>query len=195
MRIGRRASFSEMKKYLTLLAALFAALMFFGCQKDEEAKNRDFQTPAIEPARTIAPKNVDEVKIDVPRLAGKPAEEFDRIFGKPEQVTPATAAKEIPGEYRLYKIEGNPKGLSVRFYKNKAVRFNLILEKPFASANDALHQAFNIDVKNIPPTIEKNEPLSYKWRGDFGGVRFATVYAKKDKPDGQFVMVHAETTQ
>ena len=184
-----------MERFIKFSLLIFALSIAFGCGKEESAHLAVNQKINPEPSNTpnIIPKIVS--RIDVPRLAGKSAEELDKIIGKPEKITPATARKEIPGEYRLYKIEGNPKGLSVRFYKDKAVRFNLILEKPFASAKDALLETFTIDVKNIPPTVDKAEPLSQKWQGEFGGVRFATVYAKKDTPNGQFVMVHAEIVQ
>jgi len=181
-----------MDKPLKFAALFYAASVFFGCQKAEESKISDAPVSTPEIVRTSTPKPESKAKIDVPQLAGKSPEELDKILGKPEKITPATVAKETPGEYRLYKTEGNPKGLSVRFYRGKAVRFNIILEKSFAAAKDALLETFNIDVKNIPPTIEKAEPLSQKWQGEFGGVRFTTVYAKKDKPNGQFVMVHAE---
>jgi hypothetical protein len=175
--------------YFTLF---LCALIFSGCQKTEEVK---ISNQPVTPVPSNTPNLITEnaVKADVPRLAGKTAAEIDKILGKPDKITPATIAREMPGEYRLYKIAGNPKGLSVRFYKGKAVRFNLILGNPFASAREALLETFNIDVKNSAPTVDKNEPLSEKWQGTFGGVRFATVYAKKDKQDGQFVMVHAET--
>lgn len=179
-----------MTKKLKFAAPFFVLPLLFGCQKAEDANN--FNQASLKPTETIVPKPESASRIDVPKLAGKTAEELDQVFGKPEKITPATVAKEMPGEYRLYKISGNSKGLSVRFYRGKAVRFNLILEKPFASAQDALRQTFNIDVKNAPPTVEKNEPLSQKWQGGFGGVRFATVYAKKDTANGKFVMVHAE---
>lgn len=181
-----------MEKFIKFGLLIFALSMVFGCQSAEEPKNSDLQNLVPAPSQTSTPKSESVRQIDVPRLAGKSAEELDKVLGKPEKITPATARKEVPGEYRLYKIEGNPKGLSVRFYRNKAVRFNLILEKPFASAKDALLETFNIDVKSISPTVDKTEPLSQKWQGEFGGVRFATVYAKKDTPNGQFVMVHAE---
>ena len=184
-----------MKKSLKVAALFCAALIFTGCQKTEEPVNSGEQDLTPNPSRTATPPFENADRIDVPRLAGKTSEEIDKTLGKPEKITPATVARETPGEYRLYKIEGNPKGLSVRFYKNKAVRFNLILEKPFASAPEALLKTFNIDVKNSAPAVEKSEPLSQKWQGEFGGVRFATVYAKKDRPNGQFVMVHAEIVQ
>ena len=184
-----------MKKPFKFGLLIFAVSMVFGCQSAEESKGSNLQNLVPAPSPTPTPKSESAIKIDVPQLAGKSSEELDKALGIPEKITPAAIAKEIPGEYRLYKIAGNPKGLSVRFYKNKAVRFNLILEKPFASARDALLETFNIDVQNAPPTVEKSEPLSQKWRGEFGGVRFATVYAKKDQPDGRFVMVHAEIAQ
>jgi hypothetical protein len=181
-----------MKKSVILGSITLAGLFSFGCQSAGESKNSNLQNLVPAPSMTATPKPESKVKIDVPQMAGKPAEELDKILGKPEKITPATVQKEMPGEYRLYKIESNPKGLSVRFYRGKAVRFNLILGKPFAAAKDALLETFNIDVRNVPPANDKAEPLSQKWQGEFGGVRFATVYAKKDKPDGQFVMVHAE---
>jgi len=181
-----------MLKFFKFGSVIFTALLFFGCQKANETNKISEQNSKPVPSNT--PNIIIESagKIDVPRLAGKGAEELDKTLGKPEKITPATVAREMPGEYRLYKTEGNPKGLSVRFYKDKAVRFNLILEKPFASAREALLETFNIDVKDAAPTIEKNEPLSQKWQGEFSGVKFATVYAKKDKAGGQFMMVHAE---
>lgn len=181
-----------MTKNLKFSALFLIGLLLLGCQKAVEPKTANAPNAKPPANENSIPKPESESRIDVPRLAGKTAEELDKVLGAPEKITPAVVAKEMPGEYRLYKISGNAKGLSVRFYRNRAVRFNLILEKPFASASDALRQAFNIDTKNIAPTVDKNEPLSQKWQGEFGGVKFATVYAKKDRANGQFVMVHAE---
>lgn len=130
--------------------------------------------------------------VDVPQMANRSPAEFDKIFGKPVQITeikdnPAM----MPGEFRLYSVSGHPKGLSVRFFKGQAKRFNLLLGEPQKSSKNALREVFKINVGEISPD-KTSEPLSEKWKGKFNGINFVTVYAKKEKVTGDFTMVHAE---
>lgn len=178
--------------------ALFSWLMIFcmffaGCQSPvRDSAPQPAPSPAAAPSPPPAASEARPSvgKIDVPLLANKPPADLDKVYGPPEDVTPATIPSEKPGEYRLYKVNGNSKGLSVRFYKGKVVRFNLFLEQPANSAKEALLQAFNIDIKDSKPYEIKD--LSERYRGIFGGARFQTAYAKRGKEKGGFVMVHAE---
>ena len=49
---------------------------------------------------------------------------------------------------------------------------------------------FVIDVSKLKKV--KGDPLSDTWKGTFDGVKFKTVYAKRDKAGGNFIMLHAE---
>lgn len=150
----------------------------------------------VTPSNTKAPEKPAEIPdfVDVPALANKPSAEFEKIYGASLKITKITDDKALmPGEYRLYQVTGHPKGLSVRFYKNAAKRFNLLLGEPVDSAQKALLEVFRINVKDARP--DKKEPLSEKWSGILGGVRFETAYAKQEKASGGFTMVHAEITK
>lgn len=163
-----------------------------GAADSEINKTTDLDPPiSPEPTATAADKPASATFVDVPALADKPAAAFDETFGPPQKITEITDNPAMmPGEYRLYNVAGHPKGLSVRFYKDRAKRFNLLLGEPLASAREALGDVFNIDVKKMPP--DTSEPLSEKWAGELSGIRFITAYAKKEKTSGDFTMVHAE---
>lgn len=170
-------------------------LLSLSCQNPNSGGERTVNKTAEispKPAETVETKIETPKFIDVPNLANKSSGEFDKIYGKPIEITeikdnPAM----MPGEYRLYKIEGHPKGLSVRFYKDQAKRFNLLLGKPEKSSKDAISGIFKINVGEIQPD-KRSEPLSEKWKGRFNGINFVTVYAKREKLNGDFTMVHAE---
>ena len=139
-------------------------------------------------------KNNSASDVNVPKLANKSVKDFDKTFGE------ATKVKEIkdnprlmPGEFREYKVKGHPKGLSVRFYKGKAKRFNLLLGKTEKSAQDALKKIFKIDVSKMQKA--KVESLSETWKGNLKGTNYKTVYAKRSKPNSDFVMLHAEVAK
>ena len=163
-----------------------------------ESENTENKNVSVSPS---PPKEVSSEKVetretpnfvDVPQMADKSPAEFDKIFGKPVQITeikdnPAM----MPGEFRLYNVSGHPKGLSVRFFKGQAKRFNLLLGEPLKSSKNALREVFKINVGEISPD-KTSEPLSEKWKGRFNGINFVTVYAKREKVTGDFTMVHAE---
>jgi hypothetical protein len=170
---------------------ILLVLVVFGCQKSEEVKP---ETNSVNPPKTLetAKNEIDtpEVRlpIDVLRLTNKTIDEVDKILGKPEEAKPTRDN----GEYRLYKVFNEPKGLAVRFYDGQAKSFNLILTKPFSSSKEAIKKVFNIDVGKILPTKDTKEPLSEKYRGTFGGVKFNKISAKKDEKGNGFIFVLAE---
>jgi hypothetical protein len=182
---------TEMKRFTAISAILFL-LSLFGCQATQETKIENTQSSniSIQPAKTeaVAVKSEKTSIVDVPKLANKPADELDKIFGKPEE----SKKQKDGGEYRLYKIANQSKGLAVRFYGGKAKNFNLILEKPLPTSKDALKQAFGIDVGNAAPTKDAKEPLTEKYQGTFGGVKFTKVSAKRQENGGGFIFVLAE---
>ena len=132
--------------------------------------------------------------VNIAALADKSHKEFDHVFGDATKVSPVRVNKKhMPGEYREYGILSHPKGLSVRFHKDKAKRFNLLLGAPSTSSADALMETFVIDVSKLKKV--KGDPLSDTWKGKFDGVNFKTVYAKRDKAGGNFIMLHAEVAE
>ena len=176
----------------SLIFVIFLFSFSFGCQTTQETKVETKPQASPTVTATIAPNELQKTA-DVPKLVNKSAAELDKTFGQPEKITPATLASEKPGEYRLYKMAGHPKGLSIRFYKDKAVRFNLILGTPEKSSRDALLKIFNIDVTKM--TVVKGDSLSETWKGESNGVNFSTAYAKRDDAKSGFVMIHAEIGQ
>ncbi|MFV0388947.1 MAG: hypothetical protein ACK5NT_09330 [Pyrinomonadaceae bacterium] len=178
-------------KVLFVAAILFTSL-FCGCETgskpaDTASKGQTTSTRTPQPdATTSIPSYVD-----VPELANKTSRDFEKVYGKARKVTVITdELKLMPGEYREYTVEGNPKGLSVRFHNDKAKRFNLLLGTATDNAEDALLQTFRIDVSKLEKI--QVDPLSETWKGREGGLNFETVYAKRDATGGKFVMLHAE---
>lgn len=180
-----------LKTSLAASISLVLILLSLGCGMAEDSESKTDRTPKA----TVAVKTekpVDTSFIDVPQFANKTSAEFDAVFGKAVQITPIKDdPKMMPGEYRLYNVKTHPKGLSVRFYKDKAKRFNLLLGKPLNSSKAALSEFFRIDVGTNAPD-KKSEPLSEKWKGTFNGINLVTVYAKRETANGDFTMVHAE---
>ena len=172
------------------ILVILLALLVFGCQKAEEVK---IETTSATPTKTILTKSEVEtpkitLPIEVTNLVDKSANELDKIFGKPIEIKP----NDEGAEYRLYKIEGEPKGLAIRLYGGKAKSFNLILAKPIANSKTALKQVFGIDVGNSALIKNPKEPLTEKFQGTFGGVKFSKVSAKKDGKGNGFIFVLAE---
>lgn len=185
----------EMIKIFGLIFAFFPSLVFLGCSSAPETKTEKpavstNSAPLAKPENT-APKPGQTIPIDVSKLADKPIAEFDRVFGRAEE----SKAIENGGEYRLYKIAGQPAGLAVRFYKGRAKNFNLILEGSFPTSKEALKKAFDLDVGNSAPVKDPKEPLSEKYQGTFGGVKFKKVSAKRRENGGGFIFVLAEVAE
>lgn len=183
-----------MNNFIKLFTAIILFLSAFGCQKSLEVSSQNTQNKNISIQPTQPKQNLSENQnlslIEIPTLTNRLPEEIDKVLGKPAEIKKIT--EPISGEYRLYKTANFPKGLAVRFYGGKAKSFNLILEKPFLSSKEALLKSFGIDVGTAAPTIEKNEPLSDIWRGNFSNVKFKKVSAKRQKSGEGFVFVLAE---
>lgn len=182
-----------MKNRSVFVLTFCLLVLFAGCQNPEEKSggyknevNEDSSTQDTEPA-VVSGESV----VNVAALANKSHTEFDQVFGNAAKVSPVRVnEKHMPGEYREYPVAGHPKGLSVRFHKDEAKRFNLLLGAPSRSASEALMSEFVIDVSKLKKA--KGDPLSDTWAGTFDGVKFKTVYAKRGKPGGNFIMLHAE---
>lgn len=176
-----------MKIRLQIVFAVLLFLLLISCQNATEQKT---ETPLPSPisSKTISPKFEAVKTIDVPKLSNKSADELDEILGNPREVKPI----ENGGEYRLYEIADQPKGLAVRFYGGKAKSFNLILENPVPTSKETLKNFFNIDVGTIAARKDAKEPLSDIYQGIFGGVKFSKVSAKRLESGKGFVFVLAE---
>jgi hypothetical protein len=190
---------SLLSKRITLKISLVLILFSVGCQNSESVEKAETNINtdvSSTPQEKVSDEKAQSAKfVDVPNLANRSAVEFDKVFGKPVKITPIENDSALmPGEYREYKVEGHPKNLSVRFYKDQAKRFNLLLGTPNKSSEQALSEIFKVDVKGAKPDT-KTEPLSEKWKGRFSGVSFVTLYAKREKPGGDFTMIHAEVVK
>lgn len=189
-----------MRKGKLKLAVIFSLfLIFSACQKNQETPENKIAAAAETPqaiennqpkpaASTI--NSLQKTPVDVAKLANKTAEEIDNVFGRAEEIKEIAQPKK--GEYRVYKIADEPKGLAIRFYENRAKSFNLILSAPVSTAKEALKKTFAIDVGNQLPAKDKNEALSEKWSGNFGGIKFSKVSAKRESGNKGFVFVLAE---
>lgn len=185
----------EPDKIIGLCFALCVLLVAIGCQS---APDKQLNSVKIEPSPALAqPVNVPEttIVIDVPKFAYKSPAEFEQVFGKAVEVKSVKGdAKQMPGEYRLYRTLNHPQGLSVHFYGGKALIFNLVLGEPAKSPGAALSKYFAIDVKDIAP-IEKTQFLE-KWQGKFNGVNFTSVYAMKERIErDDYKLLHAEVAR
>ncbi len=186
-----------MKKYIFFLKVICVISLVSACGTEDPgsksenstaAENKkDEPTPKAEPSQSAA-------GIEIYYIANKTSSALDALFGEPVKVTKITDQPNLmPGEYREYKIEEHPKGLSVRFYKDRAKRFNLLLGTPERSAEEALLKIFKIDVKELRRV--SGDPLSETWKGRSGKINFETAYAKRNKSGGEFVMLHAEVSK
>ena len=183
-----------MRGFVISLSLCSAILSLPACTNTPETSSADrpgkTATPAQNPIQE-KPKFAAKSEVDVPALANQPPEEFDRLYGPSTKISPVrNNSKLMPGEYREYRVPGHPKGLSVRFYRDKAKRFNLLLGKEENSGRDALRNIFKIDVG--PLKRVKTDPLSDTWNGEAGGISYKTAYAKRSKTGGKYVMLHAE---
>jgi hypothetical protein len=176
----------------TFFGFFYLVLFLSGCQTAPKVETNSANTIVVSASPTPKTETLETFPIvDVPKLANKSIAEIEGILGKPIEAKPIKDPN--PGEYRVYKIANHEKGLAVRFYRGQAKNFNLILSKPFSTSKEALLKGFGIEVGNPLPKIDPNEPLSEKWFGTFNGVKFAVVYAKKQRPEtNEFIFVLAE---
>lgn len=177
--------------YFKFLSLFILLLLYFGCNNNSENINHNLtaQNNNILPTATKSPlPTYLKTPFDISKFADKSIAEIEREFGKPEE----SKKQYNGGEYRLYKISNQSKGLAVRFYGGKAKSFNIITEKSFATGQELLKQTFGIDVGKTNPIKEAKEPLSEKWKGNFGGVRYSKILAKKQEDGKGFIFVLAE---
>jgi hypothetical protein len=174
-----------------LIFSVFAA---GSCQAIRNDNLTISPSPSAQPTSSVESENLRAREVvNVPQLANKSTSEVDRILGRPEIIK--LIKEPAAGEYRVYRIPNHPKGLAVRFYGNKAIDFNLILSAPLPTSKQTLKEIFGIDVGDAPFKIDSKEPLSEVWRGTFNGVRFAKVYAKRERENGGFIFVLAQVAQ
>lgn len=175
-------------KNIAFVFSLITILSSAGCEKASQEQVKNVDKPAAQPTVIAPPSANSQSKIDVPNLVNKTPVEIDKIFGAPAE------AKEVEngGKFRLYKLPDYSKGLAIRFYSDRAKSFNLILDKPFATAKEAILKNLNIDLENAAPVKNATEPLSENYQGTFGGVKFTKVMAKKQQNGDGFIFVLAE---
>lgn len=176
---------------------LLTALCLAGCQKAENGDVNSNRSAAgnVKIEQPTPDRNEPQSAVNIYQFAYNSPEDIEEVFGKPLEIKKITDVKaQMPGEYRLYRLNNNDKGLSVRFYRGKAVRFNVFLPQKEASSAKALRETFGVDVGGAPRV--PSEQFVEKWQGNFAGLNFTTIYAMKEKPsDKGFAMVHAEIEQ
>ena len=132
-------------KIIGLSFALWQMIVVTGCWS---MPDNQFNAAKVEslPVSTL-PSKAPEVTtvIDVPKFAYKSPAEFEQVFGKAVEIKQVKGdAKQMPGEYRLYRTSNHPQGLSVHFYGGKALIFNLVLGKAVKSPREALLNYFRL---------------------------------------------------
>ncbi len=178
-----------LKTRIGLVLFALTTLILVSCEKTEEVKNESNNTKLIAGSTKLEIQKPEiNLPIEVSKLANKNSTQLDKILGKPLEVKPI----EDGGEYRLYQIKSETKGLAVRFYGDKAKSFNLLLTKPVSSSKETLKNAFGIDIGKANAKKDPKEPLSESFHGTFNGVKFSKLSAKKDDQGNGFIFVLAE---
>jgi hypothetical protein len=120
--------------------------------------------------------------VDITQLAFKDASTVDSLLGKPTRILPTLGTPdEMPGEVREYDLgpregvaaKGGRRG-AVRFYKNKAVYFEIDLPKPVKDPREALKEV-GLDASNAGAYLEV--PTATRWRGEISKLIFKDVSA------------------
>lgn len=148
-----------------------------------ENKAANIAPPA--PAKTPEPY---KPAVNIPELAGKSPEDFEKALGKATQVTPITnTPEEMPGEFRHYQLEGVTETLQVRFYKGRSVAFNLTVQKEKQTRTpEELAKMAGFDMTGNRG--ERASAYAQKWSGEFGGARFKEIIAVKTSTEGYHVL-------
>jgi len=157
------------------------------------------KTPRTESSPTNVAQPAPKTVLDIPRLMGKSAREFEKLVGSPVRVTPITNDPDMmPGEYRDYKIANTlgtitEDGLWVRFYKGVAHHITFDLPRVTDTPQEALLMA-GIDVGGATARIKA--PAADRWTGNFNGINFKDVAALKLESDmRKYSTVQAELAQ
>lgn len=130
--------------------------------------------------------------IDIPKLMRQPPEVFEESFGEATEIFKGDKTVEI----REYEIPGVTKtnltkaGLTIHFYKGKAIRITVDLLAPTSSAEEALSQV-KIDAKGVAPS-EKRGIYVIWFNRSLNGIKFEKVWASSSDSDSQnFTTVQA----
>lgn len=183
-----------MSKNSKKISVVFGAVVFacMACSGLAPVVNEARPTPV--PNETVNVKQVADVK----KLIKQGPQAFDKLYGKAVEAFETDDPGTVPGEMRDYKIAGvsNPQtttaGMTVRFYKGKAVEIMIDLPSPTSSSTTALNQV-GLDTPNTAP---ERTPVTEFWSNKtFNGVRFTRVWVYKldtDSPLFTTVKVAAE---
>lgn len=169
---------------------LFAPLILLGAncrQAGKPAGNQIIAAPVASPVVNYAGE-----LIDVPKLVNQSVERIEAVLGRAtEKKTLEKKKPDAPDSYAMFKTAAHPNGLTVHFRNKKAAIFNLVLTGSVNSPREGLQKFFGINVGDAKP-VEKTQFLE-KWSGEFGGVKFANVYAYKERVENNdYKLLHAE---
>lgn len=176
-----------------LIATYILILLSSSC-----AGLRNHKSDASPTPDSVTAKSIQDV--DIPKLMSQPSQVFEAFFGKAISVSASERRNlqegAMPIEIRQYRISNVTKtqlteaGLMVHFYKDKAVRINVDLDKQTGNPEEALSKV-KIDVKGIAPS-EKGEG-GHTWSNQkLSGIEFESVSAAKLDLDNQnFTTVQA----
>lgn len=175
--------------FSSLIAFVAICCVGLGCGNRTNEK----ETSSPTPAKTEVTANAQIA--DLTKLIRQPPQVFDKAFGKAVEAFETDDPGTIPGEMRDYKIPGvsSPQtitaGMTVRFYKGKAVEIMVDLPSPTSSSAAALLQV-GIDTQGVAPV---RTPVTDYWPNlTFKGVTFKTVWAYKlDTGSSLFTTVKA----
>ena len=175
---------SPNKNTLIIVAAVLGALVF-SCvicgisgalvpetpkKEKTERKTSDASTDAEKPQKKT-------LIIDVPKLVNKPPKSVEKLLGKPVKTEKITQIKEyMPGEHRNYSSEFTHM-FTVRYYKGKAVDFNLYLNEKL-STNEILVR-MGIDESTLK--LELSNDVAKAWTGTFSNLDYKIRALKKSE--------------
>lgn len=187
---GKPANSGTLKIVLIVLGVVILACVLCGLggwiqERFGLRENKTANTTTPAPAKTPEPA---KPVVDLPALANKGPEDFEKALGKATQVTPITKTpEEMPGEFRHYPLEGITDTLQVRFYKGKAVAFNLTVQKEKQTKTpEELAKMAGFDMTG--KSGNDPSPHARKWKGEFGGVNFSEITAVKSNVDNYYTL-------
>ena len=178
------------KTYGVMILSVSICLFTVGCGKTDTAQvETNAGTPETQnPDKKTKAKHINRLPVNVVKLVNKNSTELEDILGKPLEVKKT----EDGGEYHLYEIENEPKGLAIRLYDDKARSFNVLLERKIKTSREALRSVFGLDVGSKTSIKDPKEPLSENYQGTFSGIKFSKISAKKDAQGKGFIFVLVE---
>ena len=191
----QQSAMSRIGVVLVSCLVIGMAASLFQAKKSSSEAPPSTKSDEATPAPKVKPELDPRPIIDITRLAGKSAAELQRALGKPVGLTKITSNQELmPGEYRDYKVDGaltvaTPYGLTVRFFKGRAVHFTLDLQSFSDTPEKALLLA-GFDVRGAIPRIKASRAT--RWTGRFGGIDFTDVAAIKAGKDQNYTTIQVE---